>query len=98
MYSTDDRNGFIEESEFHSIQTPDAKYESINLEKYKPRTMFTKIKNTSAVDKRYDHKIPKEDGPAPGLYNVEDAIKKTQWVTRKLPVDKQRTVGFIEKF
>jgi hypothetical protein len=60
--------------------------------------MFTKIKNTSAVDKRWEHKIPKEDGPAPGLYQVEEAVVKTQWVTRKPPVDKQRTVGFIEKF
>jgi hypothetical protein len=76
-FSSDERNGFIEESQYLSMQSPDAKYESINLETYKPRTMFTKIKDTSKVDKRYDHKIPKEDGPAPGLYNIEDAIKKT---------------------
>jgi len=90
LYSSDERHNFIEEAEFLSTQSPDSKYHSINLEIYKPRTMFTKIKNTSLIDKRYDHKIPKVDGPAPGLYNVENSIVKTQWVTRKPPVDKQR--------
>ncbi len=59
--------------------------------------MQTKIyKNEN--DQRSSHKIAKVDGPAPGLYNMEDSIKKTQWVSRKPPVDKQRIVGFIEKF
>jgi hypothetical protein len=39
-------------------------------------------------DQRFSHKIPKVEGPAPGFYNIEDAFTKTQWITRKPPVDK----------
>jgi hypothetical protein len=49
-------------------------------------------------DDRHSHKISKIDGPAPGLYDIETSMRKTQWVSRKPPVDKQRIVGFIEKF
>lgn len=58
------------------MQTPTAKYESINLEKYKPRTMITKIVKTEK-DQRTEYKIAKKDGPAPGLYNVENSLVKT---------------------
>jgi hypothetical protein len=49
-------------------------------------------------DDRFSHKIAKVDGPAPGLYDIENSMRKTQWVSRKPPVDKQRIVGFIEKY
>jgi hypothetical protein len=49
-------------------------------------------------DDRHSHKISKVDGPAPGHYDIETSMRKTQWVSRKPPVDKQRIVGFIEKF
>lgn len=60
--------------------------------------MKTKFKTTDKVENRTEYKIPKKDGPAPGLYEIEESMRKTQWVTRKPPVDKQRIVGFIEKF
>lgn len=59
--------------------------------------MVTKIVKVDK-DQRSNHKILKISGPAPGLYNVEEAFKKTQWITRKPPIDKQRNSGFIEKF
>ena len=72
-------------------------YFNFYQEFYKNRTLKTKIVKDDK-DQRFSHKIPKVDGPAPGLYNIEDAFTKTQWVTRKPPVDKQKIVGFIEKF
>jgi hypothetical protein len=53
--------------------------------------------NTDKTDKRTEYKIPKKDGPAPGLYNIEDAIVRTQWINHKPAMDKQKIVGFIDK-
>lgn len=59
---------------------------------------MTSIKKNDK-DHRSEHKIHKaKEGPAPGLYNIENSLVKTQWITRKPPVDKQRNVGFIEKY
>ena len=65
---------------------------------YKSRTLFTKIIVTEKGDKRSEHKIAKVDGPAPGLYNVEESLRKTQWINKKPANDKQKIVGFIEKY
>lgn len=59
--------------------------------------MFTRIIK-SDKEPRSEHKIAKIDGPAPGLYNVENSLMKTQWINRKPPIDKQKQTGFIDTF
>jgi hypothetical protein len=38
--------------------------------------MTTKIYKNDKED-RHSHKIAKVDGPAPGLYDIENSVKKT---------------------
>ena len=60
--------------------------------------LYTKILQSEKPDPRYEHRIAKVNGPAPGKYNVEESLTKTQWISKKPALDKQRTVGFIERF
>lgn len=43
-------------------------------------------------------RIEKRDGPSPGSYEVQDALNKTQWITRKPVMDKSPQASFIDKY
>lgn len=43
-------------------------------------------------------KLEKKDGPAPGSYQIEEAISKTQWVEKKTALAKGKLTGFIESY
>ena len=78
FYRTELRDSsFTEESKWHSMQTPFAKYDrKFELTTTRP---FTKIihKATSPISAS-TWKIPKLDNPGPGSYDYEGAFSKTQ--------------------
>ena len=40
----------------------------------------------------------KKDGPAPGSYNVEEALRKTRFVEKKTTVGKCKNMSFIDDY
>jgi hypothetical protein len=47
-------------------------------------------------DAKKPNRIEKIDGPAPGSYNVEESMNKTQWITRKIVLDKSKNTSYID--
>ncbi len=41
-------------------------------------------------------KLEKKEGPAPGSYNIEESITKTQWINKKAVVDKSQITSFVD--
>jgi len=91
LYSTDERNCFIEEAEYLSTKTPSAIYEPVKFDVIRSRSLITRFLKTDKEKEQAKHplhKVHKKDGPAPGTYNIENSFEKTQWITKKPPVDK----------
>lgn len=73
---------FTEHKKWLALQVPPAKYNNTNLRWTKPKTYSAHV--VKAEPKTGSTwVIPKQDGPGPGSYGVEQAIKESQWAKVK---------------
>ena len=65
----------------------------MELDRYKNKPRVPRIYK---ISKERFEKLTKKDGPAPGSYHIEEAIMKSQWVKKSMPVDKSTASSFID--